>query len=119
MWETGLEWVEAKIQAKLKVSLGQPLAGTEVAWITQRGDPKVLLSSQHRVPAEVTARAQLPQPANTPKPARGGSNALQVCAPGKSRSKPGTEPPCQAGCADHHSRSSFTLRFTWGKGVFK
>lgn len=34
MWETGLEWVEAKIQAKLKVCLGQTVTGIEVSWIT-------------------------------------------------------------------------------------
>lgn len=42
MWETGLEWAEAKIQAKLKVSLGQTVTGMEVSWITPRGDPSGL-----------------------------------------------------------------------------
>lgn len=42
MWETGLERVEAKIQAKLKVSLGQTVTGMEVSWITPRGDPSGL-----------------------------------------------------------------------------
>lgn len=36
------ERAEAKIQAKLKVSLGQTVTGMEVSWITPRGDPSGL-----------------------------------------------------------------------------
>lgn len=119
MWETGLEWAEAKIQAKLEVSLGQTLAGTEMSWRAQRGDPNALLLSQLSHPTEVTPKALLPQPGNTQRCARGGSSALQAVPQGSQALSLAQSPCPRQGVQTTRSCSSFTLHFTWGSGFFK
>lgn len=69
-------------------------------------------------PTEGTPQALLPQPGSSQNCARGGSRALQGCAPGQPSPEPGTEPPCQAGCADHPLLQQFHAPLHLGKWVF-